>query len=185
MVQRAVAVIIYYFYGQTPYVLRLRPDWSLCGTLIQESWPLLITSFFLTAQIHIGRLIVGDLFTKAEGGYYAVAIKLAASVQFLPTVYFASVYPLLSRYHSEDTLKFRWLYRLSYKKPHDLYFARSSVGLSHKWYISDFFMLALNFWRRLLYSPGLFGCRFFNMLVLYSIILCWLPTNNGFFPKYQ
>ena len=110
------ATAIYYRYSRQ-YIpsLSLRLDWPLCRRLIEGSLPLVVTSLLMAAQIHIGRLMVGQILSKSEGGYYAVAARLATSVQFFPAVYFASVYPLLARYHVQDRAKFRWLYRFSYK----------------------------------------------------------------------
>ena len=115
-VANATLTAIYYLYSRHHLSLfTFRLNWQVCSTLIRDAWPLSMTTLLLAVQIHIGRLIIGHQLSNTEGGYYATATRLAFAIQFIPTAYFASVYPLLAHYHLDDFTKFRWLYRLSYK----------------------------------------------------------------------
>lgn len=109
--------IIYINYGLkvSPQPISFRIDRQLWSSLLKYSWPILATGVFYTFQLHIGRLIIGFLLGNMEIGIYSVAFSLSTVLSFLPSVYFASVYPIMSRYFAKDKIKFRWLYRFSFR----------------------------------------------------------------------
>jgi O-antigen/teichoic acid export membrane protein len=112
-----LTVILYYFYSRRLLIdsISFRFDWHLARHLLLHAWPLLVASILFTFQIHLGRLIIGRLLTKEEVGFFAVVSSLATALSFVPTIYFTSVYPLLSRYHTAAPDQFRTLYKFSFK----------------------------------------------------------------------
>jgi O-antigen/teichoic acid export membrane protein len=95
--------------------LSFRPDWRLWGVLLKKTAPLAIAGAFHAIQAHVSRLLVGRMLTPGEGGQHTVAMNLSTTFSFLPTLYCSSIYPLLSRYHQSDQVKFRQLYRSGFK----------------------------------------------------------------------
>ncbi len=113
----AFSQCLYLVYGRRliSQPISFRPDWRLWGVLLKKTAPLAIAGAFHAIQAHVSRLLVGRMLTPGEGGHYTVAMNLSTTLSFLPTLYCSSIYPLLSRYHQSDQVKFRQLYRSGFK----------------------------------------------------------------------
>jgi len=116
LVTIALGRALYFVYGRRllTHPISLQVDWQIWKSLIQQAWPVIIAGAFQAFQIHAGRLIVGRVLSNIDVGLYTIAINLIAWVNFLPALYFSSVYPLLSRDYVANPEQFRWLYRFSF-----------------------------------------------------------------------
>jgi O-antigen/teichoic acid export membrane protein len=92
-----------------------KPEWALWGSLLRQAAPLLVVTLLGHTQIHLTRLLIGIYLGTAQTGIYAIATNLVLTVQILPPIYFASVYPLFVRYVYTDPLLFQQLYQLSFR----------------------------------------------------------------------
>jgi O-antigen/teichoic acid export membrane protein len=112
----AVAQGLYFAYGRhlLPVPICFKIDWPLWKMLLRRTWPLAIAGALYTVQIQVSRLMVGRTLNSADGGHYTVAVSLAAALGFLPSLYFTSIYPLLSRSFVQDREEFRRLVQYSF-----------------------------------------------------------------------
>jgi len=117
VIATALTQTCYVFYGwqilPRPRVIQV--DWHVWLTLLNQSWPILLSSLLATGYLPVSRLIVGQILGRADAGIYTVALSLSAVFNVLPVFYFASVYPLLARAYTTDIDYFRRLYRFSLK----------------------------------------------------------------------
>ena len=104
-------------FGRRRFRPRFRIDWSLWRNLAREVLPLALTNLLLTLILRIDQIMLpwlrpdGDL----QLGLYAAAVKYCEVFNYLPAIFFASVFPLLSRRSERGDETFRNLYTLSFK----------------------------------------------------------------------
>lgn len=98
-----------------------RVSWERGKQLLQESWPLVLSSLAVFIYSKIDQIMLGSL-DKTELGYYAVAVKLSEMCDFLPMIIASSIFPKLAQLREKnygeylkkfqvysDTMLFLWL----------------------------------------------------------------------------
>ena len=74
--------------------------WRISGDrgkqLLQESWPLVLSSLAVFIYSKIDLIMLGSV-DKTELGYYAVAVKLSEVCDFLPVIIAAAIFPKLAQ----------------------------------------------------------------------------------------
>ena len=84
-------VAVYRFRGH-----RIR-DWSfrlsVAGKLLEDSWPLILSSVIVMIYIRIDQLMIGRILGSREVGIYSVAVTLTEVWYFIPMAITASVLP--------------------------------------------------------------------------------------------
>lgn len=98
-----------------------RVSWERGKQLLQESWPLVLSSLAVFIYSKIDQIMLGSL-DKTELGYYAVAVKLSEICDFLPMIIASSIFPKLAQLREKnygeylkkfqvysDTMLFLWL----------------------------------------------------------------------------
>jgi PST family polysaccharide transporter len=73
-----------------------RVSWQRGKQLLQESWPLVLSSLAVFIYSKIDQIMLGSL-NKTELGYYAVAVKLSEICDFLPMIIASSIFPKLAQ----------------------------------------------------------------------------------------
>lgn len=61
--------------------------------LLNDSWPLIISSSLVMVYMRIDQIMIGNLIGNQETGIYAVAVKIAELSYFLPMAIVSSVFP--------------------------------------------------------------------------------------------
>jgi O-antigen/teichoic acid export membrane protein len=78
-----------------------RVSWQRGKQLLQESWPLVLSSLAVYLYSKIDQLMLGSL-NKTELGYYAVAVKISEICDFLPVIIASSIFPKLALLREQD-----------------------------------------------------------------------------------
>ena len=78
--------------------LRL-PNNEFVRQLSTSVWPFALSGVVIATNLKLGTMILGFLGWDSEAGLYAAAFKLTHVLQILGAMYFASIYPALSRLH--------------------------------------------------------------------------------------
>ena len=78
-----------------------RLSWQRGKELLQESWPLVLSSLAVFIYSKIDQIMLGSL-NKTELGYYAVAVKLSEICDFLPMIIAASIFPKLAQLREKN-----------------------------------------------------------------------------------
>lgn len=78
-----------------------RVSWERSKQLLQESWPLALSSLAVFIYSKIDLIMLGYL-DKTELGYYAVAVKLSEICDFLPMIIASSIFPKLAQLREKN-----------------------------------------------------------------------------------
>jgi O-antigen/teichoic acid export membrane protein len=78
-----------------------RVSWYRGKQLLQESWPLVLSSLAVFIYSKIDQIMLGSL-DKTELGYYAVAVKLSEICDFLPVIIASSIFPKLAQLREKN-----------------------------------------------------------------------------------
>ena len=93
--------------------LRIRAwntNWKLMGTLLRESWPLIIYGIALMVQAKIDQVMIGDMLAVRKGetyanqqvGQYSVALRMIEALGFLPVIIQKSLAPAVTSAKERD-----------------------------------------------------------------------------------
>lgn len=96
----AALVLIYQSKGNDFKLWRV--SWQRGKQLLQESWPLVLSSLAVFIYSKIDQLMLGSLNLKTELGYYAVAVKISEICDFLPVIIASSIFPKLALLREKD-----------------------------------------------------------------------------------
>ncbi len=78
-----------------------RISWERGKQLLQESWPLALSSLAVFIYSKIDLIMLGSL-DKTELGFYAVAVKLSEICDFLPMIIAAAIFPKLAQLREKN-----------------------------------------------------------------------------------
>ncbi len=90
-------------------------NFSLWKTLLQEAWPLALSSVFIIIYVRIDQLMLFQMRGAADLGFYSIAVRLSEVFAVIPAAFMTSVYPLFSRYFIASPRTLTEAYRLSAK----------------------------------------------------------------------
>lgn len=115
----AIAFIYYYVKTSTDdSIFNWYFDRSLAKELLSDSWPLIFSGMVLMVQARIDQVMLKELSSNEEVGYYSVALRLVEIFGFIPVLIQGSLLPSLinSKKASEELYKKRLLnyYRLNF-----------------------------------------------------------------------
>ncbi|MDO8303202.1 MAG: flippase, partial [Sedimentisphaerales bacterium] len=75
---------------------------SRAKTLMQDSWPLLLSAIAVTLYMRIDMIMLEEMSTSREVGIYAAATRISEIWYFLPAIIISSVSPSIISYHATD-----------------------------------------------------------------------------------
>lgn len=92
-------------------------DLGICGELLGEAWPVALNNLLIMFIMRIDQLMLERLHVQGDLqlGLYSVAVKYCEVFNLFPVIYFASIFPLLSRFSATRQDAFRRIYTLSFK----------------------------------------------------------------------
>ncbi|MEL6581984.1 MAG: flippase [Cyanobacteria bacterium J06621_12] len=78
-------------------------DPSIALSLLQNSWPLILSGVMVTIYMSIDQVMLGNMSNSLEVGNYAAAVKFSEVWYFIPTVVCSSVFPAVvqAKQHSQ------------------------------------------------------------------------------------
>jgi PST family polysaccharide transporter len=87
-------------------------------SLLKDSWPLLLSGIAITLNMKIDQVMLGFMADDTEVGVYSVAVRISEVWYFMIGIALASVFPYLTKNHSDKTptLSRKWeqAYRLMF-----------------------------------------------------------------------
>lgn len=131
-----------YYYSVTAEalpILKWRYDKKLAKALLTDSWPLIFSSIVIILQARIDQVMLKELISNEEVGYYTASLRLIEMLGFIPVLLQSSLFPSLvnSRRVSIALYKSRLLnyYRLNF-----LFFLLTAIPI---FFLSDWIVLFL------------------------------------------
>jgi O-antigen/teichoic acid export membrane protein len=84
-----------------------RFDRQECRRLLQAGFPLCIASFAVMVYMRVDQLMLGQMSSEAELGYYGIAVRLAEVLNFVPMAVGTAFYPSLVDSRAQGPVVFR------------------------------------------------------------------------------
>lgn len=89
---RAIGMTIFYF-RHNQFIFNWKINKSLAISLLQDSWPLILSGVMVTIYLKIDQVMLGNMSNTQEVGNYAAAIKFSEIWYFIPLAICSSVFP--------------------------------------------------------------------------------------------
>lgn len=140
-------------------------DIELAKNLLKDSWPLMLSAFFITIYMKIDQIMIESFLDMKSVGLYSVAVRLAEAWYFIPTIIVGTLMPYFIKLRESN----RELYLFRIKQINTLMFWMSVfVGLVVTFFGQEIIILAfgevykdaylalvLNIWAGIFVSIGL------------------------------
>jgi len=79
-----------------------RWDWAIAKELLQDAWPLALSSMMVIIYIRIDQVMLGMLSTDEAVGVYSAAIRFSEIWYFIPVIICSSVFPAIVRAKTQN-----------------------------------------------------------------------------------
>lgn len=86
---------IYFYFKTSQKILVWKFDFQIALSLLKDSWPLILSGFFISLYMKIDQVMIKDIMGNASVGQYAAAVRLSEAWNFIPLVISASFFPAL------------------------------------------------------------------------------------------
>ncbi|MBO0930954.1 flippase [Fibrella aquatilis] len=86
-------------------------DLRIIKKLSSQSWPIMLSEFFVFIYMKIDQFMIKSLSTDHEIGYYTAALRLSEVWYFIAIAITASFYPNIAKYYDSDRKNFLALYQ--------------------------------------------------------------------------
>src|SRR5690606_21458771 len=83
------------FYAKAGFNILAEIDWRYGFNLLKSSWWLILSGFASIINLKIDQIMLAEMSSMQEVGYYAVAARLSEIWYFIPTVILSSFFPAL------------------------------------------------------------------------------------------
>lgn len=90
-------------------------DSVLCRSMLSQSWPIFLSSVFVSIYMRIDQVMLFRMVGANELGLYSAGVKLAESLNIIPIVFMTSIYPLLCDNFVRSKEMFTKMYTRSFK----------------------------------------------------------------------
>lgn len=104
--------------------LKLAFDKVFIKEALKQSFIFAITNIFISIYFKIDSVMLEKMRSVTEVGYYNTAYELVFAFMFVPTIFSAAIYPVLSRFYKDDPGKIQNLIARFLK-----YYTLSAIGL--------------------------------------------------------
>lgn len=92
-----------FFFLRKLATLHLKFDWTRAQKMLRASLPYLMSGLFLVAYGQVDVIIISLLVNEQTIGYYGAAAQLFGTSFFIPTVFIAAVFPVLTRMYADTS----------------------------------------------------------------------------------
>jgi len=95
---------------------KIEVDLSFWKGIVREAWPFALSSIFVSIYFWVDSVMLSYMKGDEVVGIYNAAYRLVYVLLFIPSIYFATIYPVLSRMYleSKEDLKFAYNRSLKY-----------------------------------------------------------------------
>jgi O-antigen/teichoic acid export membrane protein len=106
--------ILYKLVSKNIIKLKLRLNLPFLKSLIKKSFPFWFTTIFMTIYFKIDTVMLSFLKDYAATGWYNASHKIIDALSFLPFVFIAVVFPVMSKFYKKDSNLLLMLYEKSF-----------------------------------------------------------------------
>jgi O-antigen/teichoic acid export membrane protein len=110
----SIGLICFYVRSSRLKILKWTFDWQVARCLLNDSWPLILTSVLISINMRIDQVMVKGLLSSQSVGLYAVAVRLSEAWYFIPVVIVSSLFPAIIKAKNMGE-------KLYYSRIHKLY----------------------------------------------------------------
>ena len=103
-----------FFFLRRLATLHLKFDFTRAKNMLRSSFPYLMSGLFLVAYGQVDVIIISLLVNEQTIGYYGAASQLFGTSFFIPTVFIAAVFPVLTRMYADTSDSLPRLVRRSF-----------------------------------------------------------------------
>lgn len=108
-------LLLFAYYKDTKINFYNKFSWELSKKLIQDSWPLIITSISITLYMRVDQVILENMLGNSDVGLYTAAVKLSEVWYFVPTIITSSLFPAMINSKKESIKKYEHRVASMYK----------------------------------------------------------------------
>lgn len=169
--------LVYWFQKRGEQIQTWKLDFATAKKLLNQSWPLILTSVMMFTQQNIDQVLLGDWINENELGQFSTAAKLIALFGFIPMIIQSTVAPEITKakQHSEH------LYLLKMTKVYQLMFI-VSVFIIAMCFIFGKWMVVLLYGIKYEQAGLLMGLMSIRLVfVNYGVAKTLYITNNQLF----
>lgn len=112
-----IQIIFIYYYSGRFLQVKIAMDFRVWRELLRNSWPLVISTVFISILTRIDQVMLFFMKGKEDLGLYAAAVKLIELPNLILGVFMTSVFPLLSQYAKTSPDSFKKIYEITFKYP--------------------------------------------------------------------
>ena len=94
---------------------KLEVDWSFWKKTIKEAWPMGGMAIFVMLRFRIDTVMLSLMMDDIAVGLYSAAYRVSELSMIIPSMFMASVFPVISRYHEDSRSSFMSTYGKSVK----------------------------------------------------------------------
>jgi O-antigen/teichoic acid export membrane protein len=111
----AIGFVIVYYYNKEN-ILQWQFKKDVAKRLFHDSWPLILAGLVVSIYIRIDQILIKNMLSSEQNGYYAAAVRLCEAWYFIPMAISSSLYPAIvnAKVMSEE------LYQSRLQKLYDL-----------------------------------------------------------------
>lgn len=99
--------LVFFYTRQQQSMVAWRTSWPNLKYLLQESWPLVLSSTAVVIYLNIDQIMLGNLIDKQAVGIYASAATLSEATAFLPIILGSSLYPRIIKSRQLDATTYQ------------------------------------------------------------------------------
>lgn len=149
----------------------LEISWGRAKELLKDSWPLLFSSFAITAYMKIDQIMLAFMRGDEMAGIYSAALRLSEVLYFIPVAICASIFPsMLEAKERDEKFYYKCLQHLFDAMVWLSIFAAIFIALFSDWLINLLFgseyssagpVLAIHIWGAVFVFLGVASSRWF------------------------
>jgi O-antigen/teichoic acid export membrane protein len=130
---------IYFYFDNKLSIFNWSYDKHKAKSLLKDSWPLILTGIAVSIYMKIDQIMIKEMLSTAEVGYYAAAVRLSEAWYFVPVVISTSLFPAILN-AKKNNIK---LYYLRLQNLFDLMVVMSLIVALLVMFLSDWIVILL------------------------------------------
>ncbi len=101
-------LMIFWYMKSGQRVMQWKIEKSTATNLLRQSWPMIITSFFMIIQQYVEQLFISDWLGDSELGVYTIASRIILLFGFIPMIIFSTVAPEITKAKASNEKLFQF-----------------------------------------------------------------------------
>lgn len=94
---------------------KFKIDLQIWKNLLKDAWPLLFNGIFVIIYLRIDQLMLEKMIGPQSLGLYSVGVQFSEHFNIIPSIFFASIFPLLAKTQARTPIQYKEIYERSFK----------------------------------------------------------------------